>query len=165
MTTSKQSKKTTKTSVRKVKPTKKQIIEAVEKTKSKAEEFLNDHQKAKKLLEDAVKKAKNFEKNRGPLAEVWSYFTAFFRLLRAYIRKEYREIAWGPMALVIVAILYFVSPFDLIPDPIPGGYVDDAAIIGYVIAQTKADLDNFMAWEVSRSDDEDTILVVSTEPE
>ncbi len=157
MTPSKPTKKTIDTPVRKVKPTKKQIIEAVEKTKVKAEEFLSDHQKAKKLLEDAVKKAKNFEKNRGSLAEVWSYFTAFFRLLKAYIRKEYREIAWGPMALVVVAILYFVSPFDLIPDPIPGGYIDDAALIAYVIAQTKADLDNFMAWEVSQSDDEGTI--------
>jgi len=157
MTTGKSNKKTAETPVRKAKPTKKQIIEVVEKTRVKAEEFLSDHQKAKKLLEDAVKKAKNFEKNRGSLAEVWSYFTAFFRLLKAYIRKEYREIAWGPMALVVVAILYFVSPLDLIPDPIPGGYIDDAALIAYVIAQTKADLDNFMAWEVAREDQEGTI--------
>ena len=156
-TTGKSTKKTTETPVRKAKLTKKQIVETIEKTKSKAEEYVHDSQKGRKLLEDAVKKAKSFEKNRGPLAEVWSYLTALFRLLKAYIRKEYREIAWGSMVLVIVAILYFVSPLDLIPDIFPGGYVDDAALIAYVVSQIKVDLDNFMAWEVSRSDDEGTI--------
>jgi len=154
MTNIKSDKKATETPVRKAKPTKKQIAEAIEKTKSKAEEYARDPQKAKKLLDDAVKKTKSFEKNRGPLAEVWSYLTALFRLLSAYIRNDYREIPWGSMVLVIVAIIYFVSPVDLIPDFLPGGFIDDAAVIAFVIAQIKSDLDNFLAWEVGQQDDE-----------
>ena len=150
MATSKPGKKQSTDSVRKTKPTKKQIAEVIEKTKTKAEEFARDPIKAKKLLEDAVKKMKGYESNRGPLAEVWGYLTAFFRLLRAYIRKDYHDIAWGPIVLVIVAILYFVSPLDLIPDILPGGLIDDAAVIAFVVAQTKIDLDNFLAWEVVR---------------
>lgn len=155
MATSKSSKKPSTDSVRKAKPTKKQIVEVIEKTKTKAEEYARDPSKAKKLLEDAVKKIRSYDNNRGPLAEVWGYLTAFFRLLRAYIRKDYRDIAWGPIVLVIVAIIYFVSPFDLIPDMLPGGLIDDAAIIAFVVAQTKMDLDNFMAWEVERLHSED----------
>ena len=103
-----------------------------------------------------MKKTKNYEKNRDPLAEVWSYMTALFRLLRAYIRKDYRDIPWGPIVLVIVAIIYFVSPIDLISDILPGiGLIDDAAIIAFVVAQIKADLDNFLAWEVEKSNNED----------
>ena len=146
MATSKPGKKQSTDSVRKTKPTKKQIAEVIEKTKTKAEEFARDPIKAKKLLEDAVKKMKGYESNRGPLAEVWGYLTAFFRLLRAYIRKDYHDIAW---------ILYFVSPLDLIPDILPGGLIDDAAVIAFVVAQTKIDLDNFLAWEVERLHSED----------
>ena len=116
MTNTKSSKKPSTTSVRKTKPTKKEIEKVIEKTKSKAEEYARDPNKAKKLLDDAVKKTKNYEKNRGPLAEVWSYMTALFRLLRAYIRKDYRDIPWGPIVLVIVAIIYFVSPIDFESD-------------------------------------------------
>jgi len=149
-------KKPAKTATQKAKPTKKQITEAVEKTKSKAEEYVRDPKKAKKLLEDAVKKAKGFEKNRGPLGEVWSYLTALFRLLRAYIRGEYRDLSWISIVLVTVGIIYFVSPIDLIPDALPGiGHIDDAALIAFVVAQIKADLDNFLAWEITQAENKD----------
>jgi uncharacterized membrane protein YkvA (DUF1232 family) len=155
MTTRKTSKKPAKTSVRKTKPTKKEITTVIEKTKNKAEEYARDPKKAKKLLDDAVKKTKSYEKNRGPLAEVWSYLTTLFRLLRAYIRRDYRDIPWGSIVMVIVAIIYFVSPIDLIPDILPAiGLIDDAAIIAFVVAQIKADLDNFLAWEVEQPHDE-----------
>jgi len=157
MTPSKPNNKTTEIPVRKAKPTKKQITEALEKTKSKAEEYARDPKKAKKLLDDAVKKAKSYEKNRGPLGEVWSYLTALLRLLKAYIQKDYRDIPLGSMVLVIGAIIYFVSPIDLIPDILPGGYIDDAALIAFVIKQIKVDLDNFMAWEVGQTDNENVI--------
>jgi uncharacterized membrane protein YkvA (DUF1232 family) len=141
MATLKPSKKPSPNSVRKTKPMKKEIAMAIDQTKNKAEEYARDPNKAKKLLDDAVNKAKSYERNRGPLADVWDYLTALFRLLRAYIRRDYRDIPWGSIVLVIVAIIYFVSPIDLIPDIIPGfGFTDDAAVIGLVIAQIKADL-------------------------
>ena len=158
----KTTKKTVKTATQKAKPTKKQIAKAVEKTKSKAEGYLRDPKKAKKLLEDAVKKAKGFEKNRGPLEEVWVYLTALFRLLRAYIHGEYRDISWFSIVLVTVGIIYFVSPIDLIPDALLGiGFIDDAGVILFVVAQIKADLDNFLAWEITQAEDEDVESALS----
>jgi uncharacterized membrane protein YkvA (DUF1232 family) len=152
----KKAKKPAKNTTQKAKPSKKKISEVIEKTKNKAEEYARDPKKAKKLLEDAVKKAKGYEKNRGPLGEVWSYLTALFRLLKAYSSGKYRDIPWSSMVLVIVAIIYFVSPVDLIPDVIAGiGFLDDAAVIGIVVAQIKADLDNFLAWEIAQSEGEE----------
>ena len=165
MTTRKPNKKASETSVRKTKPTKKEIAAVIEKTKNKAEEYARDPKKARKLLDDAVKKTKSYEKNRGPLADVWSYLTALFRLLRAHIRGDYRDIPWGSIVLVTVAIIYFVSPIDLIGDLLPGiGLIDDAAIIAFVVAQIKADLDNFLGWEVEQSDNEDDAESVQVQP-
>lgn len=78
MTTTQTGNKPLKSSAQKAKPTKKQILEVIEKTKSKAEEYARDPKKAKKLLDDAVKKTKSFKKDRGPLAKVWSYLTALW---------------------------------------------------------------------------------------
>jgi len=165
MTTLKPNNKPSTASVRKTKPTKKEISKVIEQTKSRAEEYARDPNKAKKLLDDAVKKAKSYERSRGPLAEVWGYLTALFRLLRAYIRRDYRDISWGSIVLVIVAIIYFVSPFDLIPDTLPViGHIDDAAVIAIVIAQIKSDLDNFLAWEVERLQSEDKTDSNQTQP-
>lgn len=157
MTSSNSSNNATDTPIRKAKPTKKQLLEAIEKSKSKAEEYAQDPKKAKRLLDDAVKKSKSYEKNRGPLAEVWSYLTALIRLLKSYIRKEYRDIPGGSIVLVIVAIIYFVSPIDLIPDWLPGGFIDEAAVIAIVIKQIRVDLDNFLAWEIAQSHNESSM--------
>jgi uncharacterized membrane protein YkvA (DUF1232 family) len=150
--TNKTTKKSAKTVSQKIKLSKEKIAKAVEKTQSKVEEYLRDPEKTEKLLEDAAKKAKDYEKNRGPLDEVWSYLTALYRLLRAYFRGEYRDISWKSIVLVTVGIIYFVSPFDIIPDWIPvAGFIDDAAVIVFVVKQIKTDLDNFLAWEITQA--------------
>lgn len=144
--------KSVKPTVQKTGLTKKQVADVVEKTRIKAEAYLRDPEKAKKLLEDAGKKAKGFEKNLGPMGEVWSYLTALFRVLKAYIGGRYKDIPWGSIVLVAVALLYFVSPLDIIPDAVAGlGLVDDAAVIGFVASQIKSDLDAFLAWEIAQA--------------
>ena len=128
------------------------VASTVEKTKSKAEEYVRDPEKSKQLLEEALKKAKEKEKSKGPLADLWNSLTALLRLLQAYIRHEYTDIPWGSIVMVVVAIIYFVSPIDLIPDWIPiAGYIDDAAVIAFVIRQIKVDLDNFLKWEAEQT--------------
>jgi len=124
---------------------------AFHKAKSKAEEYAQDPQKAKKLVDEAMKKAKG--KKQGALEEVWKYLGALIRLTRAYFNRQYTEIPWHSIVVALAALIYFVSPLDFIPDVIPVlGLSDDAVIISFVVAQIKTDLDDFMAWEISRQD-------------
>ncbi len=45
------------------------------------------------------------------------------------------------------ALIYFVSPVDLIPDMIPGvGYVDDAAVIAFALTMVGDDLEDYKNW-------------------
>jgi uncharacterized membrane protein YkvA (DUF1232 family) len=138
------------------KPSETMIEREVDKKRSKAEDYLRDPDKSKKLLDEALKKAKAKEEKKGPLAEVWSNLNALFRLLQAYIHRDYTRIPWGSIVLVVVAIIYFVSPFDLIPDWIPVvGFIDDAAVIAFVLKQINTDLNQFLQWEaVKKSLDE-----------
>ncbi len=123
-----------------------------EKGRRKAELYARDPEKVKKLLRDAVNQAHG-KKNKGPIARILNYSTALFRLLQAYVRREYTEISWGSIISVIAATVYFVSPIDLIPDFIPiSGLIDDATVIAFTAAQVKADLDNFLEWEKKQKD-------------
>jgi uncharacterized membrane protein YkvA (DUF1232 family) len=71
--------------------------------------------------------------------------------VRAWFAKEYREVPWQTIAIALGAIIYFVNPFDAIPDFIPGiGYLDDALVIGVTVKSIKTALDAFRIWEKSK---------------
>ena len=112
--------------------------------KREAKKYAYDLGKTKELLSKATRKAKR----KGPIGQSWQYLTALIRMIQAYIRGEYTEIPWESIVLSIAAIIYFVSPIDFIPDFIPlSGYLDDAAIIAFIVKSIKTDLDNFLQWE------------------
>ena len=51
-------------------------------------------------------------------------------LIKSFVSKEYTDIPIGTIIAIIAALLYFVSPIDLVPDSIPVlGYFDDAAVV------------------------------------
>jgi len=114
--------------------------------KNKAGEYLKDPVKLSGLIDKAKEKADS--KNKGPLLKVWDSLMALFRLVRAYAKREYTEVPWETMVLIVASIIYFLVPTDLIPDFIVGlGYIDDAAVIGWTMNSAKGDIDNFMKWE------------------
>ncbi len=124
----------------------------VQQAKRKAEVYVRDPEKVKKLLTAVVEKTKERKNNIGPLVEVWEHLKALSRLVNAFVHKEYKEVPWQSLVLSSTALLYFVTPSDLLPDFIPVvGYVDDATIIAIVVNAIKADLDKFLEWEAEKS--------------
>jgi uncharacterized membrane protein YkvA (DUF1232 family) len=116
---------------------------------SDAEAYAGDPVRLRKLVADAVGKVNVIP--RGPFADTWPYLMAMIRVIRDYERGEYRDMAAPKLLIVIAAIIYFVSPFDVIPDWIPIlGHIDDAFVISLALKSARADLDTFMAWETSR---------------
>jgi uncharacterized membrane protein YkvA (DUF1232 family) len=69
-------------------------------------------------------------------------------LLTAFVSGEYRDVSSQAMVSVVGAIIYFVVPLDGIPDFLFGwGFLDDAAVISYVISQISAELGVFQKWQ------------------
>ena len=100
------------------------------------------------LLDEASQKAAS---TRGRLAEVWDSLMACLRLLRAYASGRYRDIPWASLLSIIAAVTYFVMPVDLIPDFfLAFGFVDDAALIVWIMNAVKSDLDSFLEWEATQ---------------
>ena len=68
-------------------------------------------------------------------------------LVRSYINKEYTEAPLGSIISIITAMLYVVSPVDLIPDNIPVlGQLDDVAVIAFCWPLIDNDVKNYEEW-------------------
>src|SRR4030042_437968 len=107
------------------------VREEVSNIKGKAEEYAADKKKTEHLLNEALKKA---QRNKGQLKDIWDNLMALFRLVKAWFTGKYKDVPWNTIVLAIVAIIYFVNPFDAIPDFIPFiGYLDDTAVVSWVI--------------------------------
>jgi uncharacterized membrane protein YkvA (DUF1232 family) len=114
-----------------------------------AEAYAREPERLRQLVTDAIGKISIIP--RGPFADTWGYLMAMIRLLRDYHRAEYRDISEANLQIIIAAILYFVSPFDVIPDWVPVlGHIDDAFVVSLALKSVRMDLDTFMAWETAR---------------
>jgi uncharacterized membrane protein YkvA (DUF1232 family) len=106
----------------------------------------------KQMLTKAVSKLGRAE--GGPLSEVKEQLQRLIALLKAYVSGEYREVSTQTMVTVAAAIVYFVVPFDGIPDFLFGwGLIDDAAVISYVVAQLSSELEAFAVWQEAQQQD------------
>jgi uncharacterized membrane protein YkvA (DUF1232 family) len=73
---------------------------------------------------------------------------ATWRLIRAYLRGDYRAVRLRSVLAVVTAVAYFVWPFDLIPDVfLLLGLTDDAVVVSLLFTVVRKELTGFRAWE------------------
>ena len=90
--------------------------------------------------------------NAGPLAKLGDDLKTLLRLLDATVSGRYPALPQGVMTAVGAALLYWLMPLDLIPDPILAlGFIDDAAILGWVLKRLSDDLVAFRSWEKAQA--------------
>ncbi len=119
------------------------------KAKGKAEKLLGNKNKFRKLLEEGEAKAKA---KQAKLKGVWSEVQTLFRLLKAWQKRSYTKVPWKTILYIVAALVYFINPFDVVPDFIPGfGLVDDLSILTFVINSVKNDIEAFKKWETEEN--------------
>ncbi len=115
-----------------------------------AKSCVEDRESLQALFNQAAKKAAAVP--REPFRESWPYLQTMLRLVHAHHRGEYDQVPNDAFLWIVAALSYLVDPFDLIPDKTPFlGFVDDAAVVEFVIDRTRQTLDDFMVWETARA--------------
>ena len=115
-----------------------------ERGKPAAADAAETPREAERIADRAEKKAVRQSK----LRQTWSDIQVLVRLVRAWARGDYRDVSRGTIVLILGALVYFLSPLDAIFDHLPlAGYVDDAAVLAWVVSEVKAELEAFKAWE------------------
>ena len=100
--------------------------------------------------EDEIKK---LFKRVKVLAKYCNDLCEIFELLRDRVAGVYKETPWTTIAALTGALLYVLSPIDLILDIIPGiGFLDDAIVIGLAIKLALSDLEKYRVWKASRKE-------------
>ncbi|WP_313111578.1 YkvA family protein [Aequorivita sediminis] len=63
--------------------------------------------------------------------------------------RVYPEIPWFTFATIVLALLYVLNPFDIIPDFIPGiGYIDDVSVLAIGTGWIESDLHKYLDWKI-----------------
>ena len=85
---------------------------------------------------------------------------ALARMAREVVAGRYRTLPKGSLVAIVAAMLYFLDPLDAIPDFIPLiGFLDDTAVLLWVVNRLRHDLDAFLGWEAGQGDVIDLVPV------
>lgn len=116
----------------------------ISKNTKEAEELLKDEDRMERFLERLERKIEKVP----VVGKQLSNIPMLVSLVRSYIRKDYRDVPLGSIIAIVSALIYFLSPIDLLPDSIPVlGYVDDAAVFAFVWKMVADDIEEYRKWQ------------------
>lgn len=125
---------------------------------------MNDPEGMDRLIKYVDTKIKDFSKE-DTVKDIVDYTKTFGRMVSAYRSGRYNEIPQTKIILILAALVYFVSPIDLIPDFIPVfGLIDDLGVLVWVFNTLKHEIEKFKAWEGVYADFEDVTDTTATTP-
>ena len=86
--------------------------------------------------------------SKGPLEKFFDDIKTMCDMVAAWVKKEYREIPYRTIGMIILTLVYVFSPLDIIPDAIPGiGLLDDAMMVTFCLKAVQGDIDDFRVWK------------------
>ncbi len=116
--------------------------------REQAERLLKHPDEARALLKEAASRLQEAIAPGGQMTAIREEVLTLIRLTSAYMNRTYTDLPWQSIVAALAALVYLVMPFDALPDFIPlGGFLDDAAVLGFVIKSIRDDLRRFRWWE------------------
>ncbi|EOZ97045.1 Protein of unknown function (DUF1232) family [Indibacter alkaliphilus LW1] len=115
----------------------------------KAEEIAGSENKIRKLIEKVKLRLETVSHNP-KIQEALEPILVFKRMLIAHKKKDFK-VSGRTLGLIVLGLLYFVTPIDLIPDFIPViGYVDDLSVLLAVFSAVRDEVEEFRKWEKTK---------------
>lgn len=68
-------------------------------------------------------------------------------LLQSFAKRKYTSVAWRSVLPLVAAVIYFLNPFDVLPDFLVGGLLDDGLVISWVLFAVRDDIQKYREWE------------------
>ncbi len=121
----------------------KDIQNAISDKSSVASEIIKDKKKTDGLIKKALATMEKVP-GIGKYVDEIKYMCA---MVRDYVKRDYTEVKLSTVIAVVAALVYLVSPVDIIPDYIPiVGYLDDMAVLAYAIKATYKEIEAYKLW-------------------
>ncbi|MEO8445898.1 MAG: YkvA family protein [bacterium] len=124
--------------------TEEEILKKVEIESSQID--INDVEKIVSKENRINEKSSKLDLNR--FSKLFKQIKLALSLMKDFKNKQYTQVPWRTIALISVAILYFINPFDVIPDMLPFiGITDDAFLFLSVFKSIQTDLEKYGEWK------------------
>lgn len=108
--------------------------------------IIRQEQKVKELIQNVGEKISKVGQN-SKVRKFLQPIQIFIRMIKAHFRGEHK-IAFSTLGLIVLALVYFVSPVDFIPDFLGVfGFADDLSVVLAVYAKVKDEVEQFLEWE------------------
>ena len=123
---------------------KKRTLDEIQKRFKKAEDLLKDDARMESFLEKIEKKIKWIPF----LAQEFKNIPTMVSMVRSYLRGNYTKIPKRTILAIVSALIYFLSPIDVVPDWIPLlGQLDDAIVIASCWNLVNKDVEDYRQWK------------------
>lgn len=124
--------------------------EIVEKAKvlfgKKVDRIVRQEQKVVELIQNVGQKLSNLAHNP-KVQKLTAPIQVFIRMIKAHFKGEHK-MEMTTLGLIVLALVYFISPIDLIPDFLGFfGFADDLSVVLAVYAKVKDEVERFLDWE------------------
>lgn len=125
----------------------------------RANGILKNSKDVNELVDTASKEINSGKKK---IKSIKNELTLLISMLKSWAIGDYKEVPWTTLALCTGALIYFVNPLDAVPDLVPGfGLLDDATVIGFVVASIQKDIHNFKTRDSLETTENSDIVVTS----
>ncbi len=84
---------------------------------------------------------------------LWADLKITVSLLKDTAKGSYKPLSKKNLLLIVVALLYFLNPMDVIPDLLIGGFIDDAALLTWVLSKVKDEIENYQNFKTAKESD------------
>lgn len=112
---------------------------------SRAKVYIQTPERIKKL----IPQIKEYLSKNG-LKEVKDKVLLLIDYLGDIVNGNYKDYNGKSLLYVVAAMIYLVSPIDVIPDFILGvGLTDDVAVILFVLREVSLELDKYKEWKLN----------------
>ncbi|MBQ7117308.1 MAG: DUF1232 domain-containing protein [Clostridia bacterium] len=127
--------------------TKEKVKAQIDKFSEKAKQIIDNPEKVSAVLEKAISLCDDL----GQVRFIGKYFrdiSLICSMINDYICKCYTKVPMATVITLLAAVLYFISPIDIIPDFLPlVGHLDDMVVLAFVQDAARLDLKKYEKWK------------------
>lgn len=104
-----------------------------------------------KKLKALLTNARKFASKEG-MAKAKDELIFICQYVKEVVTGRYKDYNLLNLIVIVGAIVYVVTPTDILPDFIPFGLVDDTAILLWATAEFSGELEKFRQWKAAHPD-------------
>jgi uncharacterized membrane protein YkvA (DUF1232 family) len=112
-----------------------------------AREYAKDTQKTERVLRDATEKAERLDKP-GKSIELYENLRLLIGIVKDWSNGSYyKHVSRGSIISIMIGLIYFTSPQELLSEVSHIGFVDEGMILGLVVEEVNEDIEKYRIWK------------------